>query len=540
MIIPFLIKHYKTIFEALIIAAVVVLFSLLDPFHWFSSKIKIKDTPVSVENIRQIGELITAEYYGEAIASLPQSYSEPIDSSEITVQGRNLYALLLTDLNVLKGWDKANKLEGIKVKEKNIEYFMRDSFPSLSQDKLYIPMLNFLKATILAKTKKKYDRKEILFKVYDGSPRFEGNSDVVYINSGFSMTGFYSYLKASDENKIRKITNNIVYLGRGWVKAGIDFVELKEENISYNEGNQTLYIRNCETRILDCDINPWFIPGKVKGYELLKEKGSFKDPFAEAVRVKKQCVENLRIQALKNGILEQAHKNATESLKNLFSLLTGTEIKEVIFSTNKFERVLNEIQKDKVVSDEEAVLIDEFIQNSLSKIDTLGYNDYRRQLADLRDFRIKIKSFQFSGMPINAYSLDLAKYLKNDTIQAMYMQYVREILSKETPCDSLKIKNAMFRLMANYQLSQPAFVDSCKKSNIIKVKSGVEHKLSGITKIYRDSIYSQCIQTCTATLQKPDNRYAIWFKTETEADSARVQIYRKLKKANPDFQLKSE
>lgn len=537
MIIPFLIKHYKTILEALAIAALVVLFSLLDPFNWFSRKIKIRDTPVSVENIRRIGELITAEYYGEAIASLPQSYSEPIDSTEIASDGRKLFALLLTDLKALKEMEKAKKLEGVKVKEKNIEYFMRDSFPSLSQDKLYIPMLNFLKATILSKTKKKYDRKEILIKVYDGSPRFEGNSNVVIINSNFDMSGFYSYLKISDENKIRKITNNIVYLGRGWVKAGIDFGELKEENISYNDGNKTLYIRDCETRILDCDINPWFIPGKVKGYELLKEKGSFNDPFAEAVRVKKQCVENLRVQALKNGILEQAHQNATESLKNLFSLLTGTEINEVVFSTNKFGRVLSEIQQDKVVSDEEAVLLGELIQNSLGKIDTLGYNDYRRQLADLRDFSIQIKSFRYSEMPINAYSLDLAKYLKNDTIQVMYVQYVREILSRETLCDSLKIKNTMFSLMANYQLSQTAFIDSCRKSKIFNPKSGVEDKLSGITRIYRDSIYARCIQTCTETLQKPGSRYAIWFKTEAEADSARMQIFRRLQKANPDFKF---
>jgi len=55
---------------ALVVAAVLV-FSYFDPFGFLSPKKKtLKNTPIQVRSIKEIGQLITAEYYGEVIASL--------------------------------------------------------------------------------------------------------------------------------------------------------------------------------------------------------------------------------------------------------------------------------------------------------------------------------------------------------------------------------------------------------------------------------------------------------------------------------------
>ena len=535
MIIQFLIKHFRTILDALIIAAIVVAFAVFDPFHLFNSKVNVRNTPVAVESIRQIGQLITAEYYGETIASLPQSETEPIDPDQIKEEVQALYKELLHDLDSLKKYIVPTS--SIKVKEKNIEDRMWENFPWLTRNTRYIPMLNFLKDTIKARSHKEYKRKQILWEFYSSKQIKAGS---LTIDKNFQLNNFYKYLSKIEKDKLKEIKNNIVYIGRGWVKAGIDFGTLKPEDISYNTSNKTIFIKNCDTRILDCDINPWFIPGKVKGYELIKEKGSFKNPFAEAVKVKKQCVENLRMQAIKSGILEQAHQNGKETLKNLFSLLTNSEIKEVVFTTDKFDRILEAVKADKEISDAEAILINNLVIKSLCCVDTAAYNDYRRQLSDLNDFCEQLQKFQYSGIPVNGYSLDLSSSLKNDTINPFQLKKAMAILSEEIS-DSIGMMNDMLRFMANYNLPESDFVDSCIASGILKLtKSKTEHKLASLAKIYRDSLYNTALQTCTQTLQNTGNRYVLWFKTCAEADSAKAQLFRHLLKTNPELQLRSE
>ena len=66
---------------ALVVAAVLV-FSFFDPFGMFKpSAPTLEDTPVSLKSIRSIGELISAEYYGEVIVSLQGKYLEEIDTT---------------------------------------------------------------------------------------------------------------------------------------------------------------------------------------------------------------------------------------------------------------------------------------------------------------------------------------------------------------------------------------------------------------------------------------------------------------------------
>src|SRR3954452_22724098 len=68
--------------QAILVVAAVLLFSFFDPFNIFGSRKKtLKDTPTSVTSIKQIGELITAEYYGEVLGSLKEVNIEHLDSN---------------------------------------------------------------------------------------------------------------------------------------------------------------------------------------------------------------------------------------------------------------------------------------------------------------------------------------------------------------------------------------------------------------------------------------------------------------------------
>lgn len=179
--------------------------------------------------------------------------------------------------------------------------------------------------------------------------------------------------------------------------------------------------------------------------------------------------------------------------------------------------------------------------NSLCKIDTVAYNDYRRQLSDLKKFCMSLSQFQYAGMPVNGYSLDLSTVLKNDTINPFQIEKATKILALSVSADSIRMMNDMFRYMANYDLPQNNFIDSCLSSGILKMSNTkTEHKLASLAKIYRDSLYSAALKTCIHTLQNPQNRYAVWFRTKPEADSTRMQIYRHLHKINPELRLESK
>ncbi|NOU16848.1 MAG: DUF4230 domain-containing protein [Bacteroidales bacterium] len=528
MIISFLLKNIRSIIDALIIAAIIVVFVIFDPFKWFNTGINIRNTPVSVQNIREIRQLITAEYYGEAIASLSESYMEEIAPKKINEEGQNLFINLITAVDSLRKTDKPGWFTFDAIHKWNIESRLGEYFPWITHSKLYPNLMKCLCDTINKglPANKKFDTKKLLFELYDNKGICKGSS--FEISKETELVNLTKYFKS--DIKLQEKKKNIVYIGRGWVKAGIDFGKLKPDDIFYNSSNSTLYIKNCEPEILNCDINPWFIPNKVKGFELIKQKGSFDNPFAEAVKVKKACIENLRLQAMNSGIINQARKNARESLMNLFSLLMDSNVKQVVFTKNKFEQILNEIQKDTLISNQEAVFINELTAKSLKDIDTAFYSDYRMQLADLSGFCSKLQSFKYAGNPVNGISLDMAPFLQNDKIDTIELDKAIKILCTTAYRDSAAIKNDMYRLMASYRIPQNDFIDSSLTKGIINYhpKTDFQYKMASLTRIYRDSLYNRALNKCTKVLKTPKNRYAIWFKSRVDYDSTLIQTARYL------------
>ena len=520
MIISFLIKHIRSIIDALIIAALIIAFAIFDPFKWFNTGINIRNTPVSVQSIKQIGQLITAEYYGETIASLPESYMESIDPLVIDSSVQALFRDLNRAFPRLRKTDRPGWLTFDAIREKNIENRLEENFPWIPRSKIYPLMMDYLCDSIKKRSTRVYDRKMVLWKLFDQQKIVENGFK---IDSTIKFKGFANYVINEKKVSFKEQKKNIVYIGRGWVKAGIDFGKLQPGDIYYNSDKKTLFVKNCEPEILDCNINPWFVPNKVKGFELIKQKGKFENPFAESVRVKKACIEKLRMQAVNSGIIDQARENARESLMNLFSLLMNSKVEQVVFSQNKFEQILAEIKKDRKISNQEAQFIMRLTAKSLEVLDTAYYTDYRMQLSDLKEFCDELRSLSFADSPFNVLTLDMAAFLENESIDSVELNQAVVKLYKNQSLDSISQKSAMFRIMANYKLSQTNFIDSCLAERIIKwPKSKFEHQLSNLTHQYRDSLYNRALAICEETLKNPDSHYAVWFNSKSEYDSVRL------------------
>ena len=141
-------------------------------------------------------------------------------------------------------------------------------------------------------------------------------------------------LEARNDLQELKKERNLVYIGRGWVKAGFDFGDLKAEDLDISpRGRDTVEISIPRPRVLDADINPWFIPDQVKGYELFMNKPdgeAFTDE--EILLVKQLCKRKLKSRALEKGIIEKAESAGKNSLTSFFQLM---DFKQVQVSIRK-------------------------------------------------------------------------------------------------------------------------------------------------------------------------------------------------------------
>ncbi|MCD4790157.1 MAG: DUF4230 domain-containing protein, partial [Bacteroidales bacterium] len=394
------IKNIKPILDGLIVAALIVAFSLWDPFNFFSSDPKLRDTPVSLRSIRDIGELITAEYYGEVIESLKESMIYNFDKEELIVDAADLYNDLISSVILLKEQDDTirKKLFSLKnrVKKRNIDRKFARNFPEVVSHYLYESLIDNIADynDISINTDTESAVLWHLFKKErnDLADYLETNDE---INEVLKEIENYYVVQRTDSLNREKIKKQIIYVGRGWVKAGINFRNFNNKNFWYNKDRQIIYFRDFDPQILNYDINPWFIPEKkIKGFELIVATGKIKHPLEESTKVKIRCKEKLRTQAIEAGILEQAKQNARESLKLLFSVLLDTEIKDVIFTRNKYEYLYKEVARDSVIDTDEAEMLALMINRDCRILDTAWYDDYKIQLSNLTVFIGNLKKLK--------------------------------------------------------------------------------------------------------------------------------------------------
>ncbi|MCK5470206.1 MAG: DUF4230 domain-containing protein, partial [Cyclobacteriaceae bacterium] len=331
------------VLQIAIVVAAVLLFSFFDPFNLLKSKkLFLENTPVNVKSIREIGQLITAEYYGEVLNSLQQSRINQVieenenyedDYKEIHRQYQESITELIDDKESYKisKWNKKNDL---------YEYFYY-RFSSLTANPYYQDYLLWL----LDKMNKK-NEKQLLKYFYTDSDDALKNLNGINIDLLKDIENITNERlnSLSADKKFRK--QQIVVLGRGWVKAGIDFGKFTNQNFKYDKEKKTIHLIGMKPEILSCTINPWFIPEKqVKGFEvILVSRKANRPKFMQIV--KEETLKKLRNNALEANILQQAKKNAEVNLKDFFSLLIEDGIDDVIIHDDFFSYFDVSMSKD--------------------------------------------------------------------------------------------------------------------------------------------------------------------------------------------------
>jgi len=406
MIIRFILKNLRVFADILIVAALVGAFAYFDPFGWLRGPLKIKDTPLVLSSVRDIGQLVTAEYYGEAIASLADTVFEDYSPAEVNNEAVRVYKMVLDSTAQLRRekpghWWIANE------NERNILNKFAERFPDLAENPFFEKvLLHYSRFNMLLA--KENDLAVILWHIY------EKQQPTLRAPEQFATATF-----PIQENG-KKLKNQLVYIGRGTVKAGIDFGTFTERNFWYNSNTHKIYLYNVEPKILDYDINPWFIPEKgVRGYELVKITGKLKkDPLPAATRVKLRCRENLRAQAIEAGIISQAKENARQSLKALFSLLLEDEVADVVFLQNKYDHFAAFLS-DSIVSPVEARSLLKIVEADFTSLDTLWYDNPQDQVRDLMDFCQRLKRIETStkGVYATRYGLVVCSWQADEVLE---------------------------------------------------------------------------------------------------------------------------
>ncbi len=353
-------------------AGVLLLIFLVIRFNplgiWSSSKISLGDTPTVLEELKELGEFITAEYSGETIESLEGAAAaenlirQKLDSMpQIYGQIRTAYQLIVQqnrkDKHRKRAWKNsivANKYEAeFELARKALKMSSPDLLDYMIQEEL--DWLTF------------WER-------HESELMAEANRDLLGNNKNVK----------------------VAYIGRGRVKAGFDLSEVDNPiyqiSMSRNATGDTMQITNLDPEILDADINPWYIYQpeiglEIPGYELFKLSRPNKVEFEDITAVKLACKEKLIHNALnQRDILGFAIESGQETFRGLFNMFRKEgepELAYVKIIPTPFSRFKAEILEDQRIIPEEVA-------------------EVRQQLARA--------GFQLTDKPAQALLLSLSKH----------------------------------------------------------------------------------------------------------------------------------
>jgi hypothetical protein len=398
MIFALLKKYWKNILDALIIIALILVIFIVNPWNIFGGKLRTNYTANNITAIREIGELVTAEYYGEAIATIDQSRLQLIYRDDLNSRANVVFKDLKQNLLSVYASELENKVSVEKESFWKFKWFRRAQREkketvnaielvlkpnnSIAKDSLYLSILEYYwlvntKSDI--KIEKQGETKEeerILWMFYqeiiNKTENLTDKEFDTYIQEGLSaysnqVFSDYYYNKKREEFSRKDEKKELSMIGRGWVKAGFKFDKLDENNFFFDKENGIVHLFGVHAEILNADINPWFIPEKkIPGFQIIEANKNV--DFNDAVKVKMYCVEKLRKMAIDAGILQQAEIQGKETLKSFIGLLTGTEIKEVYFHYDNFSVLTKEILNDEFISYEESRMLDTLIEQQIDTI----------------------------------------------------------------------------------------------------------------------------------------------------------------------------
>ena len=407
---------FSFILQALVVIAAVLLFSYLDPFGWLGSKKKtLEHTPVTITSIKEIGQLISAEYYGEVVSSLNEKYLSELDE--------NSNQMKMLDTAVSKALREIHAADINFKKRKSLQEYFNEKYSDITRHPFYEFYIDYM-GNIMGNIKGISTEKGVLDKLYDKN--------------------YQPSIRELDESKLSKkskdyflankkdLKKQIVLIGRGTVQAGYDFGTFSEKNFKYNANTNIIYFIGLHPEILSCHINPWFIPERnVKGFEILIATGKANHPrYIQSV--KQDCLDKLRSSALQQQILEKAQASARETLKNFFSLLLNAPVRDVIFLNKMSDYYEAAITADGTVSDGEVILMDSVYQKIYTHQwkDTTGTKTF---IESVKKLPLYIDKEKRNGLNVfSSYEYTFSKDWVIDSTEYQKLRSLQDVLKKKT------------------------------------------------------------------------------------------------------------
>lgn len=404
---------FSFMLQAVIVVAAVLLFCYLDPFGWLRSKKKtLEHTPVTISSIKEIGQLISAEYYGEVVSSLNEKFLSELDD--------NANQMKIIDTAVANALKEIREEGGKFRNRKSLRDYFREKYKPITDSRFYDAYIDYM-----GNIKRASTEKGVLDKLYDEN----------YQASIRELDESKLSRKTKDyflENK-KELKKQIVLVGRGTVQAGYDFGTFNEQNFKYNASTNIIYFIGLHPEILSCHINPWFIPeSKVKGFEVLVATGQANHPkYIQAV--KQDCLDKLRTSALQQQILEKAQASARETLKNFFSLLLNTPVRDVIFLNKMSDYYQAELTEDGKISDAEVCIMDSIYQQVYTKQwkDTTGIRAF---IDSVKSLPLYIDKEKRNGLNVfSSYEYTFTQDWIIDSTEYEKLLYLKQVLLKKKP-----------------------------------------------------------------------------------------------------------
>ena len=431
--IVFFIRNWKLLLDCVIVVAAILAFTFWDPFNIFNTR-KLRQTATLVTSIREIGELVTAEYYGEVIASWKEFKltEPPVDETQFFAE--EMYLNLKQELSNTPR-KKVNeaavsakaKIDDTPQKEETYQKFIAflgTRYLRRSLERIYDARKQKVDKDLETRILKNFfdeidDEKDRIEKFYkkDGPDKIQDEIDRYLDSIPPYVEEFHQTFSMLTEKVVETGPNkrkNIVFIGRGWVKAGFRFNQFDESNFVFDKASKVVHFYGLTPVILDKDINPWFIPErKVKGFELVKYTGQVN--FEDAKEVKKLCKEKL-LQQAGIEILKRAQENGNDALKSFFSLLLDEPDLTVEFHDIPHQEIYETIASDTLITIHEAMAIEKFYINKRQQIDSIQSREVReRERRFLGQFITRLKKLPFiqKNFSFSYYSLGAARILKD-------------------------------------------------------------------------------------------------------------------------------
>lgn len=359
----------------------------------------LKDTVLSLKDIKEIGELVTAEYYGEVISGHSLLLvNENIDTVFFKSLGIIRKELALNREKIGKEYDAKITVNTKKVEElknKNFVLFRSKRKTKLAKDSLSL------------ENKKQQKQKDVGMKIR--SEKFEASMDILLDATGIKRkkellqlienqqdnNDIYTEYKKNIKDYFVEDKKELVYIGRGSVKVGYNLKQLDSTNIFYSSSGDTIYLLDFDPYITDLDINPYFfypadsafenVDTIYFGYQIIYANNQKKFTLEEINNIKSDCKIKLRQEALKRDIYTNAHKNAEDALTTFFNLMSNGnngKIKKAVISHSKYFYYKSDYLYDLKIDETEYKQIEEIIRQDKDSLDIISFKhqtlDYQK------------------------------------------------------------------------------------------------------------------------------------------------------------------